>query len=186
MFWQNKFAICWCLLNRMTCCCRVVSPLPRCFWQLGGESALLSTDQGGEWDLLVGEMTWKTRLKTLRANVSAVTTELSGGHQKLEMRTSTLWRRSCIALPCTTFEVADGYWQVRPAAAWLVVEVKTCTWEESGVALEDHFGQPQRSSGKPSGALIKGIRSPANTIYSAGRKALITTGNVVRQWMEYF
>ena len=46
--------------------------------------------------------------------------------------------------------------------------------------------QPQRNSGKPSGASGGGKQSSTNTVYSGGGELLTSTGDILGLWKEYF
>ena len=85
-----------------------------------------------------------------------------------------------------TPEAADGFWQVKQAAAWAVVEAKTWVWEKFGEAMEEDCRSASEKFWQTIRRLRRGKQPSTNTVYSGGGELLNSTGDIVRRWKEYF
>ncbi|KAK3556392.1 hypothetical protein QTP70_007987 [Hemibagrus guttatus] len=85
-----------------------------------------------------------------------------------------------------TPEAAEAYRQAKQTTAVVVSEAKTRVWEEFGEAMEKDY---QTASGKfwqTVWRLRRGKQLSANTVYGGGGELLVSTGNIVGRWKEYF
>ncbi|KAK3557951.1 hypothetical protein QTP86_003867 [Hemibagrus guttatus] len=85
-----------------------------------------------------------------------------------------------------TPEAAEAYRQAKRTTALVVSEAKTRVWEEFGEAMEKDY---QTASGKfwqTVRCLKRGKQLSANTVYVGGGELLVSTGDIVGRWKEYF
>ncbi|KAK3529492.1 hypothetical protein QTP70_031733, partial [Hemibagrus guttatus] len=85
-----------------------------------------------------------------------------------------------------TPEAAEAYRQAKRTTAVVVSEAKTRVWEEFGEAMEKDY---QTASGKfwqTVRRLRRGNQLSANTVYGGGGELLVSTGDIVGRWKEYF
>ncbi|KAL0152538.1 hypothetical protein M9458_052261 [Cirrhinus mrigala] len=85
-----------------------------------------------------------------------------------------------------TPEAAEGYRWAKRTAARVVVEAKTRVWEEFGEAMEKDYWSASKRFWQTVRRLRRGKQCPANTVYSGGGNLLISTGDIVGGWKEYF
>ncbi|KAK3538885.1 hypothetical protein QTP86_018754 [Hemibagrus guttatus] len=85
-----------------------------------------------------------------------------------------------------TPEAAEAYRQAKRTTAVVVSEAKTWVWEEFGEAMEKDY---QTASGKfwqTVRCLRRGKQLSANSVYGGGGELLVSTGDIVGRWKEYF
>ncbi|KAK3521856.1 hypothetical protein QTP70_018587 [Hemibagrus guttatus] len=85
-----------------------------------------------------------------------------------------------------TPEAAEAYRQAKQTTAVVVSEAKTWVWEEFGEAMEKDY---QTASGKfwqTVRRLRRGKQLSANTVYGGDGELLVSTGDIVGRWKEYF
>ncbi|KAK3514352.1 hypothetical protein QTP70_015881 [Hemibagrus guttatus] len=85
-----------------------------------------------------------------------------------------------------TPEAAEAYRQAKRTTAVVVSEAKTRVWEEFGEAMEKDY---QTASGKfwqTVRCLRRGKQLSANSVYGGGGELLVSTGDIVGRWKEYF
>ncbi|KAK3518049.1 hypothetical protein QTP70_033271 [Hemibagrus guttatus] len=86
-----------------------------------------------------------------------------------------------------TPEAAEAYQQAKQTTALVISEAKTRVWEEFGEAMEKDYRMA--SEGKfwqTVRRLRRGKQLSANTVYGGGGELLVSTGDIVGRWKEYF
>ncbi|KAK3560563.1 hypothetical protein QTP86_010899 [Hemibagrus guttatus] len=85
-----------------------------------------------------------------------------------------------------TPEAAKAYWQAKRTTAMVVSEAKTRVWEEFGEAMEKDYWMASGKFWQTVRCLRRGKQLSANTVYGGGRELLVSTGDIVGWWKEYF
>ncbi|KAK3571000.1 hypothetical protein QTP86_033564, partial [Hemibagrus guttatus] len=75
---------------------------------------------------------------------------------------------------------------VARTTAVVVLEAKTRVWEEFGEAMEKEYRTASGKFWKTVRRLRKGKQLSANTVYGGGGELLVSTGDIVGRWKEYF
>ncbi|KAK3563848.1 hypothetical protein QTP86_002720 [Hemibagrus guttatus] len=85
-----------------------------------------------------------------------------------------------------TPEAAEAYRQAKRTTAMVVSEAKTRVWEEFGEAMEKDYRTASGKFWQTVQRLRKGKQLSANTVYGGGGELLVSTGDIVGRWKEYF
>ncbi|KAK3538632.1 hypothetical protein QTP86_009150 [Hemibagrus guttatus] len=85
-----------------------------------------------------------------------------------------------------TLEAAEAYRQAKWTTAVVVSEAKTRVWEEFGEAMEKDYRTASGKFWQTVRRLRRGKQLSANTVYGGGGELLVSTGDIVGQWKEYF
>ncbi|KAL1259177.1 hypothetical protein QQF64_009754 [Cirrhinus molitorella] len=85
-----------------------------------------------------------------------------------------------------TPEAAVRYRWAKLVAAQVVVEAKTWAWEEFRETMEEDYQSALKRFWQTVRHLKKRKQFFANTVYSGSGELLTSTGDVIRQWKEYF
>ncbi|KAK3540887.1 hypothetical protein QTP86_003970 [Hemibagrus guttatus] len=85
-----------------------------------------------------------------------------------------------------TPEAAEAYRQAKRTTAMVVLEAKTRVWEEFGETMEKDYWTASGKFWQTVRRLRKGKQLSANTVYGGGGELLVSTGDIVRRWKEYF
>ncbi|KAK3560274.1 hypothetical protein QTP86_004203 [Hemibagrus guttatus] len=85
-----------------------------------------------------------------------------------------------------TPEAAEAYQQAKRTTAMVVSEAKTRVWEEFGEAMEKDYRMASGKFWQTVRRLRRGKQLSANTVYSGGGELLVSTGDIVGWWKEYF
>ncbi|KAK3509067.1 hypothetical protein QTP70_020205 [Hemibagrus guttatus] len=85
-----------------------------------------------------------------------------------------------------TPEAAEAYRQAKRATAVVVSEAKTRVWEEFGEAMEKDYRTASGKFWQTVRHLRRGKQLSANTVYGGGGELLVSTGDIVGRWKEYF
>ncbi|KAK3549709.1 hypothetical protein QTP86_007157 [Hemibagrus guttatus] len=85
-----------------------------------------------------------------------------------------------------TPEAAEAYRQAKRTTAVVVSEAKTRVWEEFGEAMEKDYRMALGKFWQTAQSLRRGKQLSANTVYGGGGELLVSTGDIVGQWKEYF
>ncbi|KAK3512409.1 hypothetical protein QTP70_009831 [Hemibagrus guttatus] len=85
-----------------------------------------------------------------------------------------------------TPEAAETYRQAKRTTAVVVSEAKTRVWEELGEAMEKDYQTASRKFWQTVRRLRRGKQLSANTVYGGDGELLVSTGDIVGWWKEYF
>ncbi|KAK3515257.1 hypothetical protein QTP70_013021, partial [Hemibagrus guttatus] len=85
-----------------------------------------------------------------------------------------------------TPETAEAYRQAKRTTAMVVSEAKTQVWEEFSEAMEKDYRTVSGKFWQTVRRLRRGKQLSANTVYGGGGELLVSTGDIVGQWKEYF
>ncbi|KAK3520456.1 hypothetical protein QTP70_024071 [Hemibagrus guttatus] len=85
-----------------------------------------------------------------------------------------------------TLETAEAYQQAKRTTAVVVPEAKPRVWEEFGEAMEKDYRTASGKFWQTVRRLRRGKQLSANTVYVGGEELLVSTGDIVGQWKEYF
>ncbi|KAK3516029.1 hypothetical protein QTP70_001869 [Hemibagrus guttatus] len=85
-----------------------------------------------------------------------------------------------------TPEAAEAYRQAKRTTAVVVSEAKTRVWEEFGEAMEKDYRTASGKFWQTIPRLRRGKQLSANTVYGEGGELLVSTGDIVGRWKEYF
>ncbi|KAK3544084.1 hypothetical protein QTP86_001213 [Hemibagrus guttatus] len=85
-----------------------------------------------------------------------------------------------------TPEAAETYRQAKRTTALVVSEAKTRVWEEFGEAMEKDYRTASGKFWQTIRCLRRGKQLSANTVYGGGGELLVSTGDIVGRWKEYF
>ncbi|KAK3512519.1 hypothetical protein QTP70_015647, partial [Hemibagrus guttatus] len=85
-----------------------------------------------------------------------------------------------------TPEAAEAYRQAKRTTAVVVSEAKTRVWEEFGEAMEKDYRTASGKFWQTVRRLRRGKQLSANTVYGGGGELLVSTGDIVGRWKEYF
>ncbi|KAK3561572.1 hypothetical protein QTP86_010655 [Hemibagrus guttatus] len=85
-----------------------------------------------------------------------------------------------------TPEAAEAYRQAKRTTAVVVSEAKTRVWEEFGEAMEKDYRTASGKFWQTVWRLRRGKQLSANTVYGGGGELLVSTGDIVGRWKEYF
>ncbi|KAK3529276.1 hypothetical protein QTP70_024824 [Hemibagrus guttatus] len=85
-----------------------------------------------------------------------------------------------------TLEAAEAYRQAKRTTVVVVSEAKTRVWEEFGETMEKDYRTASGKFWQTVRRLRRGKQLSANTVYGGGGELLVSTGDIVRQWKEYF
>ncbi|KAK3540855.1 hypothetical protein QTP86_002442 [Hemibagrus guttatus] len=85
-----------------------------------------------------------------------------------------------------TPEAAETYRQAKRTTAAVVLEAKTRVWEEFGEAMEKDYRTASGKFWQTVRRLRRGKQLSANTVYGGGGELLVSTGDIVGRWKEYF
>ncbi|KAK3528006.1 hypothetical protein QTP86_013119 [Hemibagrus guttatus] len=85
-----------------------------------------------------------------------------------------------------TPEAAEAYRQAKRTTAMVVSEAKTRVWEEFGEAMEKDYRTASGKFWQTVWHLRRGKQLSANTVYGGGGELLVSTGDIVGRWKEYF
>ncbi|KAK3528482.1 hypothetical protein QTP70_000305 [Hemibagrus guttatus] len=85
-----------------------------------------------------------------------------------------------------TPEAAEAYRQAKRTTAAVVSEAKTRAWEEFGEAMEKDYRTASGKFWQTVRRLRRGKQLSANTVYGGGGELLVSTGDIVGRWKEYF
>ncbi|KAK3559185.1 hypothetical protein QTP86_005078 [Hemibagrus guttatus] len=85
-----------------------------------------------------------------------------------------------------TLEAAEAYRQAKQTTAVVVSEAKTRVWEEFGEAMEKDYWTASGKFWQTVWRLRRGKQLSANTVYGGGGELLVSTGDIVGRWKEYF
>ncbi|KAK3542765.1 hypothetical protein QTP70_002779, partial [Hemibagrus guttatus] len=85
-----------------------------------------------------------------------------------------------------TPEAAEAYQQAKRTTAVVVSEAKTRVWEEFGEAMEKDYRMASGKFWQTVRRLRRGKQLSANTVYGGGGELLVSTGDIVGRWKEYF
>ncbi|KAK3525692.1 hypothetical protein QTP70_005846 [Hemibagrus guttatus] len=85
-----------------------------------------------------------------------------------------------------TPEAAEAYRQASRTTAMVVSEAKTRVWEEFGEAMEKDYRTASGKFWQTVQRLRRGKQLCANTVYGGGGELLVSTGDIVGRWKEYF
>ncbi|KAK3523553.1 hypothetical protein QTP70_002456 [Hemibagrus guttatus] len=83
-------------------------------------------------------------------------------------------------------EAAKVYQQAKRTTAVMVSEAKTRVWEEFGEAMEKDYRTASGKFWQTVRRLRRGKQLSANTVYGGGGELLVSTGDIVGRWKEYF
>ncbi|KAK3544176.1 hypothetical protein QTP86_006032 [Hemibagrus guttatus] len=92
--------------------------------------------------------------------------------------------RACLAWG--TPVAAEAYRQAKRTTAMVVLEAKTRVWEEFGEAMEKDYRMASGKFWQTVWRLRRGKQLSANTVYGGGGELLVSTGDIVGRWKEYF
>ncbi|KAK3554501.1 hypothetical protein QTP70_024406, partial [Hemibagrus guttatus] len=85
-----------------------------------------------------------------------------------------------------TPEAAEAYRQAKRTTAVVVSETKTRVWEEFGEAMEKDYRTASGKFWQTVRCLRRGKQLSASTVYGGGGELLVSTGDIVGRWKEYF
>ncbi|KAK3523969.1 hypothetical protein QTP70_017490, partial [Hemibagrus guttatus] len=85
-----------------------------------------------------------------------------------------------------TPDAAEAYWEAKQTTAVVVSEAKTRVWEEFGEAMEKDYRTASGKFWQTVRRLRRGKQLSANTVYGGGGELLVSTGDIVGRWKEYF
>ncbi|KAK3513103.1 hypothetical protein QTP70_001397 [Hemibagrus guttatus] len=85
-----------------------------------------------------------------------------------------------------TPEAAEAYRQAKRTTAVVVTEAKTRVWEEFGEAMEKDYRTASGKFWQTVRRLRSGKQLSANTAYGGDGELLVSTGDIVGRWKEYF
>ncbi|KAK3535487.1 hypothetical protein QTP70_016908 [Hemibagrus guttatus] len=85
-----------------------------------------------------------------------------------------------------TPEAAEAYRQANWTTAVVVSEAKTRVWEEFSEAMEKDYRTASRKFWQTVRRLRRGKQLSANTVYGGDGELLVSTGDIVGWWKEYF
>ncbi|KAK3563826.1 hypothetical protein QTP86_002743 [Hemibagrus guttatus] len=85
-----------------------------------------------------------------------------------------------------TLEAAEAYRQAKRTTALVVSEAKTRVWEEFGEAMKKDYRTASGKFWQTVRRLRRGKQLSANTVYGGGGELLVSTGDIVGRWKEYF
>ncbi|KAK3517717.1 hypothetical protein QTP70_016386 [Hemibagrus guttatus] len=85
-----------------------------------------------------------------------------------------------------TPEAAEAYRQAKRTTAVVVSEAKTRVWEEFGEAMEKDYRTASGKFWQIVRRLRRGKQLSANTVYGGDGELLVSTGDIVGRWKEYF
>ncbi|KAK3513146.1 hypothetical protein QTP70_007479 [Hemibagrus guttatus] len=85
-----------------------------------------------------------------------------------------------------TPEAAEAYRQAKRTTAVVVSEAKTRVWEEFGEAMEKDYRTASGKFWQTVRRLRRGKQLSANTVYGGDGELLVSTGDIVGRWKEYF
>ncbi|KAK3514900.1 hypothetical protein QTP70_034583, partial [Hemibagrus guttatus] len=85
-----------------------------------------------------------------------------------------------------TPEAAEAYRQAKRTTAVVVSEAKTRVWEEFGEAMEKDYWTASGKFWQTVWRLRRGKQLSANTVYGGDGEMLVSTGDIVGRWKEYF
>ncbi|KAK3535381.1 hypothetical protein QTP70_011277 [Hemibagrus guttatus] len=85
-----------------------------------------------------------------------------------------------------TPEAAEAYRQAKRTTAVVVSEAKTRVWEEFGEAMEKDYRTASGKFWQTIRRLRRGKQLSANTVYGGDGELLVSTGDIVGWWKEYF
>ncbi|KAK3544844.1 hypothetical protein QTP86_027517 [Hemibagrus guttatus] len=85
-----------------------------------------------------------------------------------------------------TPEAAEAYQQAKQTTALVISEAKTRVWEEFGEAMEKDYRMASEKFWQTVRRLRRGKQLSANTVYGGGGELLVSTGDIVGRWKEYF
>ncbi|KAK3512562.1 hypothetical protein QTP70_017239, partial [Hemibagrus guttatus] len=85
-----------------------------------------------------------------------------------------------------TPEAAEAYRQAKRTTAVVVSEAKTRVWEEFGEAMEKDYRTASGKFWQTVRCPRRGKQLSANTVYDGGGELLVSTGDIVGRWKEYF
>ncbi|KAK3551381.1 hypothetical protein QTP70_016644 [Hemibagrus guttatus] len=85
-----------------------------------------------------------------------------------------------------TPEAAEAYRQAKRTTAVVVSEAKTRVWEEFGEAMEKDYRTASGKFWQTVRRLRRGKQLSANTVYGGDGELLVSTGDTVGRWKEYF
>ncbi|KAK3545223.1 hypothetical protein QTP70_002063 [Hemibagrus guttatus] len=85
-----------------------------------------------------------------------------------------------------TPEAAEAYRQAKRTTAVVVSEAKTWVWEEFGEAMEKDYRTASGKFWQTVRHLRRGKQLSANTVYGGDGELLVSTGDIVGRWKEYF
>ncbi|KAK3542227.1 hypothetical protein QTP86_018788 [Hemibagrus guttatus] len=85
-----------------------------------------------------------------------------------------------------TPEAAEAYRQAKRTTAVVVSEAKTRVWEEFGEAMEKDYRTASGKFWQTVQRLRRGNQLSTNTVYGGGGELLVSTGDIVGRWKEYF
>ncbi|KAK3558236.1 hypothetical protein QTP86_013969 [Hemibagrus guttatus] len=85
-----------------------------------------------------------------------------------------------------TPEAAEAYRQAKRTTAVVVSEAKTQVWEEFGEAMEKDYRTASGKFWQTARRLRRGKQLSANTVYGGDGELLVSTGDIVGRWKEYF
>ncbi|KAK3537069.1 hypothetical protein QTP70_000867 [Hemibagrus guttatus] len=85
-----------------------------------------------------------------------------------------------------TPEAAEAYRQAKRTTAVVISEAKTQVWEEFGEAMEKDYRTASGKFWQTVWRLRRGKQHSANTVYGGGGELLVSTGDIVGRWKEYF
>ncbi|KAK3575512.1 hypothetical protein QTP86_028226 [Hemibagrus guttatus] len=85
-----------------------------------------------------------------------------------------------------TPEAAEAYRQAKRTTAVVVSEAKTRVWEEFGDAMEKDYRTASEKFWQTVRCLRRGKQLSASTVYGGGGELLVSTGDIVGRWKEYF
>ncbi|KAK3509856.1 hypothetical protein QTP70_015863 [Hemibagrus guttatus] len=85
-----------------------------------------------------------------------------------------------------TPEAGEAYRRAKRTTAVVVSEAKTRVWEEFGEAMEKDYRTASGKFWQTVRRLRRGKQLSANTVYGGDGELLVSTGDIVRRWKEYF
>ncbi|KAK3554788.1 hypothetical protein QTP70_033482 [Hemibagrus guttatus] len=85
-----------------------------------------------------------------------------------------------------TPEAAEAYRQAKRTTSVVVSEAKTRVWEEFGEAMEKDYRTASGKFWQTVQRLRRGKQLSANTVYGGDGELLVSTGDIVGRWKEYF
>ncbi|KAK3548334.1 hypothetical protein QTP70_010189 [Hemibagrus guttatus] len=85
-----------------------------------------------------------------------------------------------------TPEAAEAYRQAKRTTAVVVSEAKTRVWEEFGEAMEKDYRKASGKFWQTVRRLRRGKQLSANTVCGGDGELLVSTGDIVGRWKEYF
>ncbi|KAK3538840.1 hypothetical protein QTP86_015967 [Hemibagrus guttatus] len=85
-----------------------------------------------------------------------------------------------------TPEAAEAYRRAKRTTAVVVSEAKTRVWEEFGEAMEKDYRTASGKFWQTVRSLRRGKQLSANTVYGGDGELLVSTGDIVGRWKEYF